>query len=39
MNLDTEMEVVGSRFEQAPTKLGLKPGQTIKVEEGDQRAS
>src|SRR3954449_4539650 len=33
MKLDTEMEVSGRASEQAPTKLGLKPGQTIKVED------
>src|SRR5258705_6366640 len=33
MNLDTEMEVSARASEQAPTKLGLKPGQTIKVED------
>src|SRR5258705_1085270 len=33
MNLDTEMEVSARASEQAPTKLGLKPGQTIGVEE------
>jgi D-alanyl-D-alanine carboxypeptidase len=33
MKLDTEMEVSDRASEQAPTKLGLKPGQTIKVED------
>src|SRR5215216_8146543 len=33
IKLDTEMEVSGHASEQAPTKLGLKPGQTIKVED------
>ena len=33
MKLDTEMEVSEFASEQAPTKLGLKPGQTIKVED------
>jgi D-alanyl-D-alanine carboxypeptidase len=33
MKLDTEMDVSGHAAEQAPTKLGLKPGQTIKVED------
>jgi D-alanyl-D-alanine carboxypeptidase len=33
MKLDTEMEVSARASEQAPTKLGLKPGQTIKVED------
>src|SRR5258705_1114614 len=33
MKLDTEMEVSERASEQAPTKLGLKPGQTIKVED------
>ena len=33
MKLDTEMEVSEHASEQAPTKLGLKPGQTIKVED------
>src|SRR6185312_7214806 len=31
--LDTEMEVSEHASEQAPTKLGLKPGQTLKVED------
>ena len=29
MKLDTEMEVSEHASEQAPTKLGLRPGQTI----------
>jgi D-alanyl-D-alanine carboxypeptidase len=33
MKLDTEMDVSERAYEQAPTKLGLKPGQTIKVED------
>ena len=33
MSLDTEMEVSEHASEQAPTKLGLRPGQTIKVED------
>jgi D-alanyl-D-alanine carboxypeptidase len=33
MKLDTEMQVSEHASEQAPTKLGLKPGQTIKVED------
>jgi D-alanyl-D-alanine carboxypeptidase len=33
MNLDTEMEVSEHASEQAPTKLGLRPGQTIRVED------
>jgi D-alanyl-D-alanine carboxypeptidase len=33
MKLDTEMQVSGHASEQAPTKLGLKPGQTIRVED------
>ena len=33
MKLDTEMEVSEFASEQAPTKLGLRPGQTIKVED------
>src|SRR5882757_2261153 len=33
MKLDTEMDVSERASEQAPTKLGLKPGQTIKVED------
>lgn len=33
MKLDTEMEVSEFASEQAPTKLGLKPGQTIRVED------
>src|ERR1700712_4783727 len=33
MKLDTEMDVSGHASEQAPTKLGLRPGQTIKVED------
>jgi D-alanyl-D-alanine carboxypeptidase len=33
MNLDTEMAVSEHASEQAPTKLGLRPGQTIKVED------
>src|SRR3954463_1496557 len=31
MKLETEMEVSEHASEQAPTKLGLKPGQTLKV--------
>ncbi len=33
MKLDTEMPVSEHASEQAPTKLGLKPGQTIRVED------
>jgi D-alanyl-D-alanine carboxypeptidase len=33
MKLDTEMEVSEHASEQAPTKLGLKSGQTLKVED------
>jgi D-alanyl-D-alanine carboxypeptidase len=33
MKLDTEMEVSEHASEQAPTRLGLKPGQTIRVED------
>ncbi|MGB8400293.1 D-alanyl-D-alanine carboxypeptidase family protein, partial [Bradyrhizobium sp.] len=33
MKLDTEMEVSARASDQAPTKLGLRPGQTIKVED------
>jgi D-alanyl-D-alanine carboxypeptidase len=33
MKLDTEMEVSEFASEQAPTKLGLRPGQTIRVED------
>src|SRR6478672_3564310 len=33
MKLDTEMEVSEHASDQAPTKLGLKPGQTLKVED------
>jgi D-alanyl-D-alanine carboxypeptidase len=33
MKLDSEMEVSERASEQAPTKLGLRPGQTIKVED------
>src|SRR6202171_5529983 len=33
MKLDTEMEGSERASEQAPTKLGLRPGQTIKVED------
>src|SRR5271154_4783375 len=33
MNLDSEMEVSEHASEQAPTKLGLRPGQTISVED------
>ena len=33
MKLDSEMEVSEHASEQAPTKLGLRPGQTIKVED------
>src|SRR5258708_11454270 len=32
MKLDSEMDVSEHASEQAPTKLGLRPGQTIKVE-------
>ncbi|MFX8437352.1 serine hydrolase, partial [Acinetobacter baumannii] len=31
MNLDTEMQVSEHASEQAPTKLGLRPGGTIRV--------
>ena len=34
MKLDTEMEVSEHASEQAPTKLGLRPGQTLRVEDG-----
>ncbi len=33
MKLDTEMDVSEHASEQAPTKLGLKPGQTLRVED------
>jgi D-alanyl-D-alanine carboxypeptidase len=33
MTLDTDMDVSEHASEQAPTKLGLRPGQTIKVED------
>jgi D-alanyl-D-alanine carboxypeptidase len=33
MKLDTEMQVSEFASEQAPTKLGLRPGQTIRVED------
>jgi D-alanyl-D-alanine carboxypeptidase len=33
MKLDTEMPVSERAAEQAPTKLGLRPGQTIRVED------
>jgi D-alanyl-D-alanine carboxypeptidase len=33
MKLDTEMDVSEHASEQSPTKLGLRPGQTIKVED------
>jgi D-alanyl-D-alanine carboxypeptidase len=33
MKLDTEMQVSLHASEQAPTKLGLRPGQTIRVED------
>jgi D-alanyl-D-alanine carboxypeptidase len=33
MKVDTEMDVSEHASEQAPTKLGLRPGQTIKVED------
>ncbi len=33
MNLDTEMSVSEHASEQAPTKLGLRPGQSIRVED------
>jgi D-alanyl-D-alanine carboxypeptidase len=33
MTLDTEMPVSEHASEQAPTKLGLRPGQTIRVED------
>src|SRR5262249_30635642 len=33
MNLDTEMQVSEHASNQAPTKLGLRPGQTIRVED------
>jgi D-alanyl-D-alanine carboxypeptidase len=33
MKLDTEMDVSEHASEQAPTKLGLHPGQTIRVED------
>jgi D-alanyl-D-alanine carboxypeptidase len=33
MKLDTEMEVSEHASEQAPTKLGLRPGKTIQVED------
>ncbi|HMM91448.1 serine hydrolase [Bradyrhizobium sp.] len=33
MKIDTEMDVSEHASEQAPTKLGLRPGQTLKVED------
>jgi D-alanyl-D-alanine carboxypeptidase len=33
MKLDTEMQVSAHAAEQAPTKLGLRPGQTIRIED------
>jgi D-alanyl-D-alanine carboxypeptidase len=33
MNIDTEMQVSEHASDQAPTKLGLRPGQTIRVED------
>ena len=33
LKLDSEMEVSAHASEQAPTKLGLRPGQTIRVED------
>lgn len=33
MTLDTEMQVSAHAAEQAPTKLGLRPGQSIRVED------
>jgi D-alanyl-D-alanine carboxypeptidase len=33
MKLDTEMDVSERASEQAPTKLGLRPGQTLRVED------
>ena len=33
MKLDTEMDVSEHASDQAPTKLGLRPGQTIRVED------
>jgi D-alanyl-D-alanine carboxypeptidase len=33
MNLDTEMPVSEHAAEQAPTKLGLRPGQSLRVED------
>ncbi len=33
MKLDTEMEVSERAAEQAPTRLGLRPGQTIRVDD------
>src|SRR3954447_7466665 len=33
MNLDTEMDVSAHASQQAPTKLGLRPGQGIQVED------
>ncbi|MFO1108342.1 MAG: serine hydrolase [Bradyrhizobium sp.] len=33
LNLDSQMDVSEHASEQAPTKLGLKPGQTLKVED------
>jgi D-alanyl-D-alanine carboxypeptidase len=33
MKLDTEMDVSEHASEQAPTKLGLRPGQTIRIED------
>ena len=33
MKLDSEMDVSAHASQQAPTKLGLRPGQTIRVED------
>ncbi len=33
INLDTQMDVSAHASQQAPTKLGLRPGQTIRVED------
>jgi D-alanyl-D-alanine carboxypeptidase len=33
LQLDSEMEVSGRASKQAPTRLGLRPGQTIRVED------
>ena len=33
MKLDTEMDVSAHASQQAPTKLGLRPGQTLRVED------